>query len=910
MAKLDSLIVDLQMNTAELRKGLDEANKKLADFGGKMNDLAKVVTFDKIGGLALDAAKAMATFTMHGAETADRMGKMAQSAGVTVEAFSQLNYAASLSNVSTDDLGTALLKLNKLLADAGSGGKEQVALFRSLGISITDASGKMRSADSVFAELATKFSKMNDGAGKAKLATELFGKSGAQLIPLLNSGAASLSALAAEADRFGITVSSSAARSAEQFNDNLAKMRAAFDGVAQRAAAELTPALSKLTNQLLNTKEGSESLKSASEVLATALKLVASVAVVVGGVLDAVATRYARVASGVVNVFRGDFASAAEDFGSQFDDLSKSVTSAYDRLAIIWTDEKPKESVKETAAASEESAEKIAAAFERMKAAAQKAQQSMDALKKVALDLETQVATFDLNPIDAMLKRLEEGDLAQHLRNVGAAAEEVKARIIAATKALMELNESKLNVKLTRQEDATERATDNRVADFRRQYDTAGMTDKARLKQDAGAFESFEAALHALAENTRKHTSALGDAELARERQDEAAVDAATELAAKYEYAAEVAGDSAKAFVELKKLDVASVRAHMEKILSGLAAAGQQMLTKLEDLGEVIQAGLSGFQTGGWWGAIIAVVIELFSRFTRFSEIIEIGNSQLAQILEFLGPALNTLTNAFKQFMRFSGEMSRVIFTVLQPVLTAISRIFGYIANLLTPIMASIANTLEPVLTISQALFDVADALGVMETVIQVVAFIFNAISLATLGVMTGIYKAWGWVLGAVRDVMKFFGLSTTEIEATIAKHAQATADMEGRLSRVWNNMTDPNAATMDPTPVETPELGNLGDIAGNLGDLGDNAGTAADALATFARALTNVPEGFRYAAAAFNSTDPQAGASVFGSAGNTVVHVHGSVFTSEELAAVLEKASRRAQHRRTGFGSLPGDQP
>ena len=58
--------------------------------------------------------------------------------------------------------------------------------FKALGISVKDNEGNLRSSEEVFLDVADKFSKMEDGAGKTTLAIKLFGKSGADLIPLLN----------------------------------------------------------------------------------------------------------------------------------------------------------------------------------------------------------------------------------------------------------------------------------------------------------------------------------------------------------------------------------------------------------------------------------------------------------------------------------------------------------------------------------------------------------------------------------------------------------------------------------------------------------------------------------------------------------------------------------------------------
>ncbi len=73
-------------------------------------------------------------------------------------------------------------------------------VFNALGVSVTDANGRLREGNAVFADLADRFSRMEDGSTKTALAIQIFGESGADLIPLLNAGADGLARMADESD--------------------------------------------------------------------------------------------------------------------------------------------------------------------------------------------------------------------------------------------------------------------------------------------------------------------------------------------------------------------------------------------------------------------------------------------------------------------------------------------------------------------------------------------------------------------------------------------------------------------------------------------------------------------------------------------------------------------------------------
>ena len=120
MAKLASLVVDLQLQSAQLRAGLDEANRKLDEFAKQSertaNVLEGVFTFEVLK----EGLTTLASFVKGGADVADSMGDMAESIGVPVDALSRLSYAAQFSGSSTEAVAKALAKTADLMAKAAT----------------------------------------------------------------------------------------------------------------------------------------------------------------------------------------------------------------------------------------------------------------------------------------------------------------------------------------------------------------------------------------------------------------------------------------------------------------------------------------------------------------------------------------------------------------------------------------------------------------------------------------------------------------------------------------------------------------------------------------------------------------------------------------------------------------------
>jgi len=243
---IGSLRVALGLDSAQFTTGLAKAKGEIGGFSN-----AAKIGFAAVGAAAIAAGAALGVAVKRSLDHADALGKAAQKAGVSVEALSRLEYAARLSDVSMEGLTGSLTKLGKAMVDAtvDKGGQASIA-FRALGIDVRDASGNIRDTNAVFLDIADRFGRMQDGATKSTLAMQLFGKSGAELIPLLNSGRDGLKGMADESDRVGFTLKTSTGAAAEAVNDSFTRLGLAFEGVSNRVTEAALPSLKNLTDIL------------------------------------------------------------------------------------------------------------------------------------------------------------------------------------------------------------------------------------------------------------------------------------------------------------------------------------------------------------------------------------------------------------------------------------------------------------------------------------------------------------------------------------------------------------------------------------------------------------------------------------------------------------------------------------
>ena len=89
-------------------------------------------------------------------DAADNMNDLSQATGVSVEALSRFNKAAAVSGTNLEGVSKGLVKLNKAMVDAATGGKESAATFQALGVNVKNTDGSLKSADRVMLEVANR----------------------------------------------------------------------------------------------------------------------------------------------------------------------------------------------------------------------------------------------------------------------------------------------------------------------------------------------------------------------------------------------------------------------------------------------------------------------------------------------------------------------------------------------------------------------------------------------------------------------------------------------------------------------------------------------------------------------------------------------------------------------------------
>lgn len=532
MSDLAKLVVKLEAQTAQYVSALESANKKLSKFQ-KDQEVSLGGIGKAFGAVATAAATALALLVKNAVDSADHMNDLSKATGVSVENLSRLEFAAKQSGGDLDSLSVGLKKLNLSIAEAAGNAKSDAALaFSAMGVSVTDASGRIKSADQVLLQIADRFQTFRDGANKNEIAMALFGKSFEKLIPLLNEGSRNITEMGDRAAEVGAVISTDAAKAADEFNDRLGEMKAQVTGVGNQVAALLLPSFNALAKEWEADAGRAEALNAIAGVIAATLKGLVTVGITVVSIFQQVGQAIYSINAASFDLLKLDFKGALSELQGGFGNIADNVSHDFDKIKKLWdtsplnpvvmdkamasgghgpikrdfTVEAPNlTAIKEAAKAQEEALKKAAAAAEAAK----------HKLSDMNADLMEQVKTFGLGDAAATEYRLTLGSLSDDVAKAGKAGKEIAKSIIAQADALEKLKNAEAVGEIDRQ---IQSLTGHTVEAATAAFDLQNALLKASLiRQDDEAGLKKLATLRSLIESQAKYNELELEAERIRE---------------------------------------------------------------------------------------------------------------------------------------------------------------------------------------------------------------------------------------------------------------------------------------------------------------------------------------------------------------------------------------------------------
>lgn len=216
---------------------LTATGKAAADVaGGGLKALGATIggTVKAFGGFCTavaGAATAVAGYAVAQAATLDAIDKNSQKLGMSREEYQKWDFVLSQSGLSIESFGTGMKTLTAQMDAVSEGNATAIENFRRLGVEVQNADGSLKGQEETLREVVAAFQQMPESAEKSRLATELFGRQGQELLPLLNSEAGSIDELMQKCEELGIVIDDEAIDAGVAFTDTLDQLKRSARGL-------------------------------------------------------------------------------------------------------------------------------------------------------------------------------------------------------------------------------------------------------------------------------------------------------------------------------------------------------------------------------------------------------------------------------------------------------------------------------------------------------------------------------------------------------------------------------------------------------------------------------------------------------------------------------------------------------
>jgi hypothetical protein len=216
---------------ASLNEGIESINKSFATLGAVLGGGVIGEEFMEMGKRA--------------GEFGEQVSIASEKTGLSTTDIQGLGFAATEAGSSMADITTAMDRLALKLSETGDKSNTTSRAFQAMGISMAEVKGQSPAA--VLDLIADRFANAADGANKTAVAMALFGRAGAQMIPLLNQGANALDAQNQKAQALGITLSGNTIATLKEMNEQFKEQQQVSSALWNTIGAQLAPAFMTLS---------------------------------------------------------------------------------------------------------------------------------------------------------------------------------------------------------------------------------------------------------------------------------------------------------------------------------------------------------------------------------------------------------------------------------------------------------------------------------------------------------------------------------------------------------------------------------------------------------------------------------------------------------------------------------------
>ena len=260
MSQIGKVSAVFTANSSGLVTGVNQAASSMrrmqgqvSSLAGNMRTLVAIQGAQFFGSMASTAGSYIRSLVSMGQAQADLIGRqkdLGVQLGMSYSELAGIAHVASITGVGIESVATAATKADVALVKAQKGSKQAQSAFAGLGLDVAKLA-EMNPADR-FNAIAESIANIPDAAGRAAAAVAIFGKSGANLLPMFEEGAAGIAAAQAEAERLGLTLTTAQVSDVDQMGDSFARVQQAISGVVGQIVAYLAPAVKNVADTFTN----------------------------------------------------------------------------------------------------------------------------------------------------------------------------------------------------------------------------------------------------------------------------------------------------------------------------------------------------------------------------------------------------------------------------------------------------------------------------------------------------------------------------------------------------------------------------------------------------------------------------------------------------------------------------------
>lgn len=318
-----SIMIDNKKANESISETDSRASKLVHGFKKGIKTAAVMGT--ALTGMAVAGGTALFGMANKAAASGDRVDKLSQKVGMSRKGFQEWDYILSQNGMSIESLQGGMKKLNNTIDDAIGGSKTAVNAFGRIGISVDDLKGK--SPEQVFEMTVKALQGMPDGAEKAALANELLGRSGSELMPLLNGSSKSVDELKAKAKELGIVLSDDSIDASVKFTDTLDSLKRSLGAVVTKVGVAVMPIMQKAADWVI------ANMPTIQMVMGTVFKYIGQF---VSAAVDVFQTYFLPVLQFIFNWIRDNWPQISNFIGTVFNLIKDIIHQATEAIKVIW----------------------------------------------------------------------------------------------------------------------------------------------------------------------------------------------------------------------------------------------------------------------------------------------------------------------------------------------------------------------------------------------------------------------------------------------------------------------------------------------------------------------------------------------------------------------------------------------